>query len=70
MKISEAKGNAVCGSCSVLYYFLRLGLGEFLRFVLVALYNKNPVLGRPPWEKERTRSINGIAGLVLEFPEG
>lgn len=48
------------GSCSVLGYFLHLGLCEFLRVVLIALYNKNPVR-ETPWEKKRLSFIKGTS---------
>lgn len=47
--------KAVCGSGSVLHYFLHLGAVRVSRVCFdFALYNKNPVPGRPLGKGENT----------------
>ena len=55
----------LCGSCSVLYYFLHWGPCEFLRFIWFALYNKDPVPGRPLGKRRENKVYKGDPRFVF-----
>ena len=61
------QGKTWCGLCSALYDFLRLRLYGFLRFVLIAPYNTNPVPARPLGKRREQGLLTGFQVWFLNF---